>query len=185
MNGEAEGLGATGYGRADAAHADDAQPLAGDAAAHHPSGAPARELARLDDVGPLHHPAGAGQDQRQRHVGGVLRQHAGRVGDGDAALGGRGHVDVVHARAELGDQLQLRPGAGEQAPVQPVGDGGHQRVGGHGAVFGVQLHVEQLAHAELDRIGQLARHDDFGLAGAHDSRARMGGGGGRALRPAA
>ena len=36
-----------------------------------------------------------------------------------------------------------------------------------GVVGVVQLHIEEFAHPRLHRIGQLARDDDFGLAGGH------------------
>ena len=85
-------------------------------------------------------------------------------------------VDVLDAVAEIGDQLEGRPGLLDQGGVDAVGDGGHQHVGlahgghqlglGHGAVVDVEPGVEQLAHARLDRIGQLARDDDERLFSA-------------------
>ena len=51
-----------------------------------------------------------GQHQRHRHVGGVLGQHARRVGDDDAALARGVEIDVIDAGAERGDQLELRAG---------------------------------------------------------------------------
>ena len=75
------------------------------------------ELAVGQDRGAFHQPARHRQDQGHGHVGGVLGQHAGRVGDDDAAAGGGGDVDIVDAGAEIGDQLQLRAGLGDQAGV--------------------------------------------------------------------
>ncbi len=117
----------------------------------------------------LAHAARRGQHQRHRHVGGVLGQHARRVGDGDAALAGGVEIDMVDARAERGDQLQLRPGLRQHAAVDPVGHRGHQHVGrlhgldelgaGHRLVVGVQARVEQLHQTRLDRVGQLSGDD--------------------------
>jgi hypothetical protein len=69
---------------------------------------------------------------------------------------------MVHARAEVGDHLQLLAGAVDQGRVDLVGDGGHQNLGPlnggferrtvHGRVLEVQLGVEKLAHTGLDRI---------------------------------
>jgi hypothetical protein len=84
---------------------------------------------------------------------------------------------VVHARAEIGDQLELWSGLGDQVGAQAVGDGGdkHLRrrhrmgkgVGRHRPIGGVELGVEQFAHPNLDRIGKFTRHDDFRLAIGH------------------
>jgi hypothetical protein len=165
---------------ADAAHADDPQPLAGDSPAQHPGRRPAGEPAFADDVGAFDDPPQHGHHQRHGQVGGVLGQHPWGVGDDDPLRVGRHHVDVVDAGPEVGDQLQLRPGGGQQLAVETVGDGGGQDVGAlqrlrqlvaaHGGVAEIKLGVEQLAHARLHRIGELARDDDFRLAGGHEIR---------------
>ena len=100
-----------------------------------------------------------------------------RVGDGDAALGRLDDVDVVDAVAEIGDQLQAGTGLGDDAAVDAVGDGRHQHVGdaagldqlglAHRPVGGIEADVEQLAHARLDDVGQLARHHHQGLLAGH------------------
>ena len=105
---QAEGVRAARHRLADAAHADDAEPLAPDAMAEHPGRAPAAPFAfagehlRALGQAPRH-----GEDQRHGHVGGVLGEDAGRIGHGDAALHGGRDVDIVDAVAEIGDQLQL------------------------------------------------------------------------------
>ncbi len=47
-----------------------------------------------------------GQHQTHGAVGGGVGQHSGRVGDDDAPLGGRGHVDVVEAHRVVADGAQ-------------------------------------------------------------------------------
>jgi hypothetical protein len=153
--------------------------------AEHPGGCPAAPLAAaLDDARPLRQPAHDGADQRHGHVGRVLGQHVRRVGHGDAARGGGRHVDLVDAVAEIGDQPELRPGLGDQRLVDAVGHRGHEHVGllhggdqlglGHGMVVDVEARVEQLAHARLDRVRQLARDDDEGfLPARHVSSTQM------------
>ena len=85
----------------------------------------------------------------------------------------RGHVLAHWARNADGQTRMLLAAArGEVARLT-------ERLGVQGAIVGAQLHVEQLAHAQLHRVRQLARDDDFGLAGAHESRVEIGGGGGR------
>ena len=64
------------------------------------------KLLRTFDQPPRH-----GEDKRHRHVGGIFGQDARRVGNGDAALERGFDVDVVHAIAEIRDQLEIRPGA--------------------------------------------------------------------------
>ena len=94
-------------------------------------------------------------------------------------------VDIVDAVAEIGDQLELLAGLAEHRGVDAVGDGRHQHVGGlhrlgelglaHRLVVEIEPRVEQLAHAGLDAVGQLARDDDQRLLGfGHVSRHRVG-----------
>jgi hypothetical protein len=52
--------------------------------------------------------AGQREQQRERVLGGRDDVGLRRVGDHDAALGGRGHVDVVDAHAGAADRLQAR-----------------------------------------------------------------------------
>ena len=91
---------------------------------------PVQSLSAVSTVRAFDEPARHRQDQRHGHVGGVLGEHAGRVGDGDAALHGGGDVDIVDAVAEIGDQLELLAGLAEHRGVDAVGDGRHQHVGG-------------------------------------------------------
>ena len=173
---QAEGAGAARHRLADAAHADDAEPLAPDAVAEHPGRRPAGPFALAGEhVGALGQPPRHRQDQRHGHVGGVLGEDARRVGHGDAALDRGGDVDVVDAVAEIRDQLEPVAGLAQHGVVDAVGDGRHQHVGGldrldqlrlrHRLVVGVELRVEQLAHADLDRVRQLARDHDERLSG--------------------
>ena len=93
---------------ADAAHADDAQRLAVQLGslerfavplARHHGGVRLRNLARQRE------------QQREGVLRGGDRVSARRVHDHDAALGRRGHIDVVHAHARAADDLQpLRRG---------------------------------------------------------------------------
>ena len=55
------------------------------------------------------------ENQRHGHVGRVLGEDAGRIGDGDGAAERRGDVDIVDAIAEIGDELHLLAGLGDQA----------------------------------------------------------------------
>ena len=122
---EAKGAGAPGDSLADTAHADDAEPLAPDALAQHPGGRPALELAFAQGLRAFHQAARHGEDQGHGHVGGVFGQHAGGVGDGDAAPSGGGQVDMVDAGAEIGDQAEIRAGMGQDGAIDAVGDGRH------------------------------------------------------------
>jgi len=81
-------------------------------------------------------------------------------------------IDLVDAVAEIGDQLEVLAGLGDQRRVDVVGDGGDQHIGfldrrnqlrlRHRPILDIQPCVEQFAHARFDRIGQLARDDDEG-----------------------
>ena len=108
-------------------------------------------------------------------VGGILGQHPGRVGNGNAFVGGGLDVDIVHAGAEIGDQFEVGSGLRDQRRVDAVGNGGNQDIGGghgfgqlcrrHRRVVIVQPRVEQFAHARFHRFGQLAGDDDKRLLG--------------------
>jgi hypothetical protein len=169
MDLQAEGAGAARHRLPDAAHADDAEPLAADAMAEHPGRRPAVPgLAFGEHGGALDQPARHREDQRHRHVGGVLGQHFRCVGDGDAAGMRRRHVDIVDAVAEIGDQPELAVGRVDDVGVDVIGHRRHQHVGGahglgqlfraHRRVVGIDPRIEQLAHARLDRVRQFSRH---------------------------
>ena len=129
---QAEGARPLGDGLADAPHADDAEPLAVDAMAEHPGWRPAVPFAAaaLQQIRALGEPARHGEDQRHGHVGGILGQHAWRVGDEDAAVPRGFEVDIVDAGAELGDQFELGSGLAQYAPVDAVGHRRHEHVCG-------------------------------------------------------
>ena len=173
MDRQAEGAGAHRDSLTDAPHADNSERLAADAVPEHAARAPPVPVARAHQLLALGEAAGDGDDQRHRHVRGVLGQHAGRVGDDDAARARRLQVDMVHTRAEIGDQLQPFACVSDQVGIDVVGDGRDQHIAiGHrsfkrGAVHllvhAVQRCVEQLGHARHYGIGQLARYDHLGV----------------------
>jgi len=166
---QAEGVRAPRHRLADPSHADNAEALAADAVAEHPGRRPAGPwLIAGQDVGALDQPPRHRQNQRHRHVGGVLGEHARRIGDGDAALERGRDVDVVDAVAKIGDQLELLAGLAQHRGVDAVGDGRHQHVGlfhrrgelgmAERGVIQVEFGVEQFAHARFDAVRQSARH---------------------------
>jgi hypothetical protein len=116
------------------------------------------------------------KDQGHRHVGGVLGQHAGRVGDNDSPVAGGIEVDVVDTGPEIGDQLQVGSGLRQDGPVDAVGhrrdqdlrslNGSYHLRLRQRVVVNVQSRVEQLAHAGFDDVGQLTRDNDDWLSGA-------------------
>ena len=110
-----------------------------------------------------------GQDQRHGHICGVIGQHAGRVGDGDAALDRAFNIQIVDACAELGNVAQLAPGLGQEAGIDCIGHRRHQNVRAfhridetgliEGRIGFVELGVEKLFQANLYRVRQSPRHD--------------------------
>jgi len=173
-----EGLGPPCHGSPDAAHADDAEALAPDAAAEHPGGRPAGPaVVGADDLRTLDEAPCHRHDEGHGHVGGILGQNARRIGDRDAARQGGLDIDVVDASAEIGDQFQLIAGLVEDGLVDAVGDGWNQHLGrlrrldqfglAHGLVVCVETRVEQFHHPRLDNVGEFPRHHDEGFALAH------------------
>ncbi len=168
---QAEGAGAARHRLADPSHADDAQAFSPDAVAEHPGRRPAApRLVVAQHGGALGEAARHGEDERHGHVGGILGEDTGRVGHGDAAAERGRDVDMVNAVAVIGDQLELVAGLAQDRGIDAIGHGRHQHVGtlhgigelgrGHGLVVEVEARVEQLAHAGLDAVRQLARDDD-------------------------
>ena len=137
------------------------------------------EVTGLDNVRSLDHPARSGQDQAHGEVGGIFGKHPRRIGDNDPTRVGGGHVDMVDADTEVGDQRQLRTGPGDQIAVQPVGDRARQNLRPreccgkgldiHRRVVEIELSVEKLTHAGFNRIRELSRYDNFRLAKGHGS----------------
>src|SRR5690606_20187226 len=89
---------------ADAAEADDADGLAEDLDAVELAALPGALTQGRVGGGDL---TGGGQHQGDRVLGGGVDVGGRRVHDHHAALGGRGHVDVVEADAGARDDLQL------------------------------------------------------------------------------
>ena len=127
----AEGARPVGDFLADPAEPDDAERLAAQLRAGEPLLVPHPALHR--GIG------GADRArQRQHQRPGVLRDadavRAGRIHDDDAAIGGGGDVDVVHAGSGAGDHP--KPGrGGDQLRIDLRGAANDQRVG-VGEVFG-------------------------------------------------
>ncbi len=177
MDLQAEGARAMGDGLADAAHADDAEPLAGDSPPEHPGWRPAGPMSGRYGSRPFDDAPRDREDERDRHVGRVLGEHARRVGDRHAAAQGRRHVDIIDAGAEIGDELHLLAGESDQLAVNPVGHGRHEHVGGaqggreliarHWLVLDVELRIEKLAHPRFNDVGQFTRYDNERFLPAH------------------
>ena len=100
-----EGTRAPRHGLTDPAHAQNAQAPPRDAPAHEGGRRPAFPAAFLHHGHAFGQAAQHGQDQRHRHIGGVIGHHAGRVRHQNAALAGRRHIDMIHACAVIRDQL--------------------------------------------------------------------------------
>ena len=125
---EGKGAGAPRHRLPDPPHAQNTRRLP-------PTRVPMKAVATSLPITRLHHrqpfrdPPHDGKDQGQHHVGGVIGHHAGGVRNQHPALARRGDVDMVNARAIVGDQLQLRPGLREHRGIDMVGDAGHQHIG--------------------------------------------------------
>jgi hypothetical protein len=103
---QAEGAAPARHRLADAAHADDAEPLSADAMAEHPGRRPARPvLAFGEDRGALDQPPRHRQDSAMVMSAVSSVENLRRIGHGDAARNRGGNVDIVDAVAEIGDQL--------------------------------------------------------------------------------
>ena len=170
---------------ADPAHADNAQLLAADAVAEHARRTPALPLARPHQLLALGEAARHREDERHGHVGGIVGEHAGRVGDDDAARARGFQVDMIHARAEIGEQFQFFACARNQLRIERIGDRRHQHVAGchgsgqlvagKGVIVGIERDIEQFGHALFDGGGELSRDDHARAAARFVRRLRRPG----------
>ena len=175
---------ALGDRKPNASHADDAKALAVQPHAEHCGGRPALPASGAHQSLALADAPRDGQNQRHRHVGCIFSQNAGRVGDDDAARFGRLERDMVNARAERRDELQIRAGTVDQRGIEIVGHGRNQNLGlGHRLrefalaermVVEIEPAVEQLHHARFDLVGQFARDDHERPAAGHGKRVSRG-----------
>ena len=76
----------------------------------------------------LDDPARHGQDQRHGHVGGVLGQHARRVGNDDATMRAVSRSILSTPVPKLAMSLSCGSGLRSIGTVDAVGDGGHEHV---------------------------------------------------------
>jgi hypothetical protein len=120
---------------------------------------------------------GGGQQQRHGVLGRADDVRRRRVDDHDAALGRRGHVDVVQPDAGAGDDLEVRSG-GQRLGVDLRGAADHhrggvgqrgQQGGAVGAVHVTDLDVapQHLQHAGGEFFGD----QDDGRGRGHGSTA--------------
>ena len=103
---DAKAVGAPCNRPANATHADDAKCLAVHTVAQHPAWLPAVPLAGTDELLTLAQPTRDRQDQRHRHICGVLGQNARCVGDEDLAFARGVKINVIHPDTEIGDEFQ-------------------------------------------------------------------------------
>ena len=68
------------------------------------------------------------QDQQEGDVRGRLVEHAGRVADGDAEIGGGADVDVVVSHCHIGHDPQPRRAGGQDLSVDAVSEHAHHSV---------------------------------------------------------
>ena len=79
-----------------------------------PEGFPGFPFAGDRVLVPFGKPARGGDQQTKSHVRRGIGEHPRGVADGDAALRGRRHVDVVEADRVVADYLQARGGVHER-----------------------------------------------------------------------
>src|SRR5260370_25545522 len=87
-------------------------------------------------------------------------------------------MDIVHAVAEIGDELEPLARLAEYRAVDVIGDRRHQDIDGfprlhqlrlrQWLIVGIETRVEQFAHAHFDAVGQpTSDHDQELLARRH------------------
>ena len=121
---------------ADAAVAQDAEGGAGaDVESDQHPWPPDPGLPAADQPVALADSPGGVENQREGVVRGGAVEHARSVGDGHSRSFGRGQVDVVESDRHVGDDLQLRPGGGQEIGVDALGQGDDRGTGARDARF--------------------------------------------------
>jgi len=93
-----------------------------------------------------------------------------RIGDGYAPLCGSGDVDIVHAVAEIRDQLEIGTSLFDCRGVDDIRDAGHQNVRLfhrsddfrliHAVVVYIQTRIKQFPHPGFHWVRQFSRKND-------------------------
>ena len=164
-----------------AAHAENAQPLARHLTAHQLRRCPAGPGIRPHHPFALTGPAGGFEDKQHRQFSGGFRQHVRCVAHRNAASGGGGQIDVVGADAEGGNHPHPRGQASDGRCVQPVGRAAQNRVhilgcrqnpGGRGGGVGeVEAGVVVARGPCLHALRQTTGDEEDGLAHVTSSTA--------------
>ncbi len=127
-------------------------------------------MALAQHIGTFNQASWHRQEQRQGHVGSVLGQDIRRIGNGDSALCGCGDIDIVHAIAEICDQLEIGASLFNRCCIDDVRDARHQNVRFlhrsdnfrliHAVVVYVQTRIKQFPHSGFHWVRQFSRKND-------------------------
>jgi hypothetical protein len=160
---------------ADAAHAEYAEPFAGEVRAQHPGRRPTRPCPFAHHALAFVGAAGSAQQKQHGDVGGGVSQHIGRVGDDNAAgLGGCG-VDMLVTDRKGGNDFDRAGQCFNHGGRQLVGWAGQQGIGSLGHPSQLLAAIEAIAEIEawlviapqtfMNRFGELACDEDDGFFG--------------------
>ena len=135
-HGHVEGVRPARHCLADPAVAEDAEGGAGaDVESDQHPRPPHPGLPAADQPVALGDPPGGVENQRKGVVRGGAVEDAGSVGDRHSRSFGRGQVDVVEPDRHVGNDLQLRPGGGQEIGVDALGQGDDRGTGARDARF--------------------------------------------------
>ena len=151
-------LGESGDPAPDPARPDDEHLLALEALADHVVRPPLPVVAAPERAVPLAHAAKEREDERDRVLGGGVRENAWRVAGDDVALADGREVEVVDADGVVRDDPKLRASCVEERGVDRDRRGDDHAVGTRGPVD----ELERLAELCLDLGGHACRLVDAG-----------------------
>ena len=156
MNLHSEYACACSDGLSNPAHANDAQSPARDAPSQQIGGRPTLPVSRLHCCQTIRHTARHSKNESHCHIGCIIGQHTGCVGNKNTILAGRVDINMIDTGTIICDQFQPVTSLPYQLGINRVGNRRHQniRIGNrcnyffaaHWRVVVAQPHVKQLFH---------------------------------------
>jgi hypothetical protein len=164
----AKGAGAVGNGLADAAHAQDAEPLARHMHAHELGRSPAHPVVGSEHRHAFVRPPGGAQQAEQGDVGRGIGQYVGSVADGDVALGRGSDVDMLVADGKGGDDADGGGKGADRRGVECIACRAHDAVAAG--------RCRDQGGAVIEPVLQVQDSVEVGLQPGFDVRREMPGG---------
>ena len=127
-------------------------------------------MALAQHIGTFNQTSRHGKQKCQGHIRRVFGQDIRRIGDGDSTLCGGRDVDIIHAIAEICDELEIGARLFDRSCIDDICDARHQNVRFlhrsddfrliHAVVVYIQTRIKQFPHSGFHWVRQFSRKND-------------------------